>query len=548
MEVTDVAEAYLSNLAYNSYMYSSNDLNSLTILDENVSESSLYRVAAEMTATEELTDVQKYFCTTLGNQLESRNDVVVKMKENIQFLKDKSAYFSEIRQYNGIARKDFDVEYVVTDAKIQGNIAILEVLENLSFQYIGTPEPSFCQEEHTVFLVKVDDEWYVANVETKYDWFSNEYKNSNYDIATIIANEKQNVQAQLASSFDMSASNDSISEIDSEFEIMANAAYMRTYNKENAWKYAYTYATSSGSSTPSTYYNSSVFSDFTSSGGDCMNFASQAIYAGFSGSNNSTHVNNGEVPQDKVGLDASNTDAAKTKWYAKPASTYWAWTSCSFFRNYVTYSTGDSNTRLYAIQKSISATSDFSEVGTSNLIGSIIHVNGASSLGHAIIVNNAVGTDRNQIYYTAHSANAKNCILADKYSGEMVSIRPVYFYDVTACTGTYTSHSFSGNNAQCTRCGYVRTYITPTLLAPVQKNTQVTLTAKTNHTVSSISMSVKDPNGNTTNFTAEPNTTSISRTYTPTVASHPNDLYTVTVTATSIDGISTTSTWTFRAF
>ena len=80
------------------------------------------------------------------------------------------------------------------------------------------------------------------------------------------------------------------------------------------------------------------------------------------------------------------------------------------------------------------------------------------------------------------------------------------------------------------------------------KNTQITLTARTNHTVSSISMSVKNPNGATTNLGTVTNTTSISNVYTPTVAAHPNDLYTVTVTAVSADGVTTSSTWTFRTY
>jgi len=40
----------------------------------------------------------------------------------------------------------------------------------------------------------------------------------------------------------------------------------------------------------------------------------------------------------------------------------------------------------------------------------------------------------------------------------------------------------------------------------------------------------------------------ISKVYTPTVAAHPNDLYTVTVTAVSADGVTTSSTWTFRTY
>ena len=87
-----------------------------------------------------------------------------------------------------------------------------------------------------------------------------------------------------------------------------------------------------------------------------------------------------------------------------------------------------------------------------------------------------------------------------------------------------------------------------TLLTPMAKNTQITLTARTNHTVSSISMSVKNPNGATTNLGTVTNTNSISKVYTPTVAAHPNDLYTVTVTAVSADGVTTSSTWTFRTY
>lgn len=43
-----------------------------------------------------------------------------------------------------------------------------------------------------------------------------------------------------------------------------------------------------------------------------MNFASQAIYAGFSGSNNLTSVNAGTAPQDTVGIAAGQPNAAQT--------------------------------------------------------------------------------------------------------------------------------------------------------------------------------------------------------------------------------------------
>lgn len=348
------AERYLSNWAYNSYMYADKNLTLGTVLDAEVDPAKLTLATSEFMALRNDADGQENNISV----------AVSKMQANIQFMIDKATYFSTIRQYNGLQRTDFNTDYVVQRVDVQGNFAVIEVLENISFQYVGAEDSSFSQKEHTVSLIKVTD----------------------------------------------------------------------------------------------------------------------------------------------------------------------------------------TETRLRAVKKTITASSDFSEVGTANLIGSIIHVNGNKPLGHAVIVNNATGTARNQIYFTAHSPNAKNLNLAEEYSGQMVSIRPTYFYDVTTCTGANTSHTFSSTNSKCARCGYVRTYIIPTLLTPMAKNTQITLTARTNHTVSSISMSVKNPNGATTNLGTVTNTNSISKVYTPTVAAHPNDLYTVTVTAVSADGVTTSSTWTFRTY
>lgn len=71
-----------------------------------------------------------------------------------------------------------------------------------------------------------------------------------------------------------------------------------------------------------------------------------------------TSVNAGTAPQDTVGIAAGQPNAAQTKWYAKPASTYWAWTSCGYFRDYIDYSVNDTETRLRAVKKPITASSD----------------------------------------------------------------------------------------------------------------------------------------------------------------------------------------------
>ena len=51
---------------------------------------------------------------------------------------------------------------------------------------MGAEDSSFSQKEHTVSLIKVDGEWIVANVETKYDWFANEYKDRGFPCAPYI--------------------------------------------------------------------------------------------------------------------------------------------------------------------------------------------------------------------------------------------------------------------------------------------------------------------------------------------------------------------------
>ena len=293
------AERYLSNWAYNSYMYADKNLTLGTVLDAEVDPAKLTLATSEFMALRNDADGQENNISV----------AVSKMQANIQFMIDKATYFSTIRQYNGLQRTDFNTDYVVQRVDVQGNFAVIEVLENISFQYVGAEDSSFSQKEHTVSLIKVDGEWIVANVETKYDWFANEYKDTEYKISSIIAAEKQNIQAQA----ECSANEDSVvsaapAEDEMVAEVLANASFARMYNKENAWKYAYTYATSTTTSTANSYYNTDIFNDYSGpDAGDCMNFASQAIYAGFSGSNNLTSVNAGTAPQDISFVNAHGT-------------------------------------------------------------------------------------------------------------------------------------------------------------------------------------------------------------------------------------------------
>ena len=173
-------------------MYADKNLTLGTVLDAEVDPAKLTLATSEFMALRNDADGQENNISV----------AVSKMQANIQFMIDKATYFSTIRQYNGLQRTDFNTDYVVQRVDVQ--------------------------------------EWIVANVETKYDWFANEYKDTEYKISSIIAAEKQNIQAQA----EYSANEDSVvsaapAEDEMVAEVLANASFARMYNKENAWKYAY---------------------------------------------------------------------------------------------------------------------------------------------------------------------------------------------------------------------------------------------------------------------------------------------------------------------
>ncbi len=191
-DIVAVIENYLSNWSYNSYMYEDNDLTVGTVLDRDIDDDVLASVAAEVVMSGEDED---FFGDDISEKKELAIDTVItRLQNNMRFSADKAKYFSEIRQYNGLKRTNFEVSYVVQSLNLRENTAVATVLENISFQYVGVEEPSFGQEEHKVSLVKIDGKWIIVDLETKYDWFADQYKNKEYSIETIISKEKQNIQ------------------------------------------------------------------------------------------------------------------------------------------------------------------------------------------------------------------------------------------------------------------------------------------------------------------------------------------------------------------
>ena len=140
---------------------------------------------------------------------------------------------------------------------------------------------------------------------------------------------------------------------------MTTANYRRTYSGENAAAYAYTYTRQDTTESRDQFYNQD-FRSFANDGGDCMNFASQSMWSGFYGSQQSRAVIDSHI----LPMDSDGT----YKWYGtskdstdKTAS----WTSCENFRNYLTGNTDGTGT---------SGSNAADDIGMKAIILSLIHI------------------------------------------------------------------------------------------------------------------------------------------------------------------------------
>ena len=159
-KAASIAESYLSAAAKNMWLYESNNLAEHTI--------------------QELVD-------TSGNSLLSdmSTDVntqkILSSMDNITFVQEKSKYFREMRQRQDIQRNDFALEYTVTSASIEDNVATLSIIEHISFHYSTFPDTlSELVNYYDVDLIKCNGSWYVSDVTSTNDDFDAIYKGSEF--------------------------------------------------------------------------------------------------------------------------------------------------------------------------------------------------------------------------------------------------------------------------------------------------------------------------------------------------------------------------------
>jgi hypothetical protein len=499
--ISEVVEDYLSELAYTMYMYEDNDLERNTVKEfPSLAEDGI-AISTDSFKTQ----------SSLGENLN-----LTSINPSIDYIVEKAEYFKTVRMEQMLYRENFSVNYQIEEINIAENTAQVFITENISFRYSDMDIDSFLSLLHEVYLYKHHNKWLVVDITTN-DGFDVIHKNEDFDADTEIADflESYTYESK-GETTDLNLDNGST--------VQSTVLSNRYYSPTNARNYAYTYTTQNSNNTQS-FYNP-LYPNYAGSGGDCVNFVSQCIYAGFYGSNDSTSINDNAFPQDTVG-----TSDADTKWYSNPSSIYWAWTHNTYLYDYFENSNSTTGTRVVATINSYTGSSSITV--PSNLVGSIMQVPGtAGQYQHAIIITDDYGSARNNIYYCGHTGDAKNICLGDSWPNANIRvIMPTYASEAVECTSS--SHTYStisavnGVDSICNYCGYCRIYIKNNLLAPVPVNSTQTLSATIGGGVTPYrsAMSVTAPNGNVSWLGEVNNSDSYSKTYT----FNQTGLYTITL-------------------
>lgn len=339
------------------------------------------------------------------------------MRENIAFMEKKADYFSGMRQMQGIYREDLELSYAYRELEAEDGVCCVEATETARFYYTDSAIPSVNEETYLVDLVKLEGQWLVAFV-TDGSGFDRRYgsQGSAFDVdAALEALEKSLGEENCRVSF---AGTD------------GGGWGAVPYDGESAAAYAYTYSRRQSGQPREDFYNG-LFAHYAGQGGDCMNFASQCMWAGFGGS---------ESPQTAGGRSLPMDASGASRWYGQirgGRSSTSSWVSCRGFRSYLTGSpdasgnggsNGGMDAGMYAVILDAAAGSPLSGVSPEELVGAAAHVDGSGgAYAHAIVITAAAGLQRSQIWFCGHTRDVSHMKLGDCYLGEMKVYIPQYF-------------------------------------------------------------------------------------------------------------------------
>ena len=333
---------------------------------------------------------------------------------NIVFLEKKAEFYAAMRQMQGIYREDLRLNYRMEELELTEDTAKASIRETAQFRYTDSDRQSVYETFYTVYLLKLEGRWLIAGV-TDGSRFDKLYRDQGaaFDQGAALAEfakqlEEENCQVTFP-----------YTPFDSKERI--------PYNGASAAAYAYTYSRVTAGTPRSEFYNP-LFTGYAGEGGDCMNFASQCMWAGFSGSESA--IGEHSLPMDTAG---------DNQWFGRPAAggtTNHAWISCQSFRKYLTGNkegtgSGGSNaavdTGMYATILDVGAGCGFSGVTAAELLGAAAHVEGSGGdNSHAIVFTDVVGTRRSEVWFCGHTKDITHLKLGDYYIGPMKVYIPRY--------------------------------------------------------------------------------------------------------------------------
>lgn len=482
-----MAVDFVSSYVNNCYLYETNDLSANTIKAITRSEVISSGFGDQQLASP--TDI-----INMNGELIS----ISSLCDNISLVEDYAAYCRYTRSARKITRYNFSFDYSILDTHLGSDYATVYLYTVVSFSYEPDGEPAVGGDHYEVNFAKVNGQWCITQV-TAEEMAALGITKENFDLQEALIAFKQALTLERTAT---------VAEIpdDENLEPLSTIPMtsVRSYNANNARAYAFTYTSPSynaGSGNDQTYANS----NFTFySGGNCQNFVSQCVWAGFGGNDTASSINSLSYPMDTTGTNV---------WHCAgnglSKSTSWAGT-LSFHSFFVNSSKETTGTRMYGETYEIPIGGNFSSVtgGSSRLLGAVLQVQGKDKdgknvqYGHSLLITAASGTSPSLIRYCGNSPMRQSYRLDEEsfYMADKMRVLVPYGIKKTVnCSdaGHTYAKSTTGTSCYCTQCGTSKLQAEGTMFLPVPAGTTKAIQGTTNVTCFRLAIGITAPDGTT---------------------------------------------------
>lgn len=325
-----------------------------------------------------------------------------------------------VRSTNKILREEFSATYVECGTNIEGDFAVVDLYEQINFKYTDCTSPSFIGVRYSVYLYDNGTDWIIYDLKSNSSsdlFLTTDYELSSILDSTLSVSAIEKPESNEASFADVLQVNETEDTSDT-FQYVPYSFIAADY---------YASSFTQNSTTNGAYYND-LFTNYNSLGGDCMNFVSQCVWAGFGGNVDATSISNGHM-----------MDTTGSTWYHKSSDNRSNWTAPRDFWNYINASTSspDTEDRIMVDETTLANTYSISTLNPNSFVSDgICKLNGAvlieyssGNYPHAVLINSAGGNDASGIYISGHNDDCYNVKLTDMYfsSQQFKLVIPEYF-------------------------------------------------------------------------------------------------------------------------